>query len=140
HYIERLKKQFPDVYIYSNIDLKIADKVITPEEIPKYILDKRETPVIFFLDEIQTVLFAKETCNKAIIFETLRAIAQQRKAQKTIIGTLQNYLDLDIKYRRQIVGYVECFFFWAFQFEFWKDGQSLKFDPKQNEYVGRVRD
>ena len=140
HYIERLKVQYPDVYIYSNIDLSIADKIITPDEIPKYILDKRDVPVIFFLDEIQTVLFAKDSGNKSVSFETLRAIAQQRKAQKTIIGTLQNYLDLDIKYRRQFVGYVECSFFGALQFELWKDGQSLKFDQKAGEYVGRVRD
>lgn len=141
HYIQRLKTKYPNAYIYSNISLEIADRIVTPQEIPEYILDQRDDqPIIFFIDEIQTVLFAKDSGNKNMSFETLRAIAQQRKAQKTIVGTLQNYLDLDIKYRRQISQYVECTYLGAWQMELWKNGYDLKFDPKQNEYVGKVED
>lgn len=142
HYLARLKAKYPTLYIYSNIELAIADKVIKSEEVADYILDKKvdadgkEIPIAFFLDEIQTVLFSGK---KAVSFETFKAICQQRKALKTIIGTMQEFLDLDIRYRRQLQAQVECFHFGAVQFELWKDPDSLKFDKDKNDYVGRTK-
>lgn len=142
HYLSKLKKQYPNLYIYSNIQLTIANKVIKSEEVADYILDKKydelgnEIPIAFFLDEIQTVLFSGK---KNVSFETFKAICQQRKALKTIIGTMQEFLDLDIKYRRQLQAQVECFYFWNIQFELWKDPESLHFDTKKNDYVGRTK-
>lgn len=139
HYLENLRRKYPNLYIYSNIKLTIADKIIKSEEVADYILDVRPdgAPIAFFLDEIQTVLFSGK---KSVSFETFKAICQQRKAQKTIIGTMQEFLDLDIKYRRQLNSQVECFHFGPVQFELWKDPQTLRFDQKVNDYVGRTRD
>jgi hypothetical protein len=142
HYLARLKKAYPTLYIYSNIQLAIADKVIKSEEVADHILAKKfdedgnEIPIAFFLDEIQTVLFSGK---KAVSFETFKAICQQRKALKTIIGTMQEFLDLDIKYRRQLQAQVECFHFGPTQFELWKDPDSIRFDQKKNDYVGRTK-
>jgi len=142
HRLEKLKKNYPNLYIYSNIELSIADRVIKSDEVADFILDKRvdddgnEIPIAFFLDEIQTVLFSK---NKAVSFETFKAICQQRKALKTIIGTMQEFLDLDIRYRRQLQAQVECLHYGAIQIELWKDPDSLRFDSKANDYVGRTK-
>lgn len=158
HYLQMLKNKYPNLYIYSNIKLSIADKVITSEEVADHILDRKidgeacgvceaclrdvlcveqtEIPIAFFLDEIQTVLFSGK---KSVSFETFKAICQQRKALKTIIGTMQEFLDLDIKYRRQLQAQVEVFNFGPVQFELWKDPESLHFDTKKNDYVGRTR-
>lgn len=142
HYLQRLKDNYPNLYIYSNIQLAIADKVIKSEEVKDHILEKKfdsdgnEIPIAFFLDEIQTVLYSSK---KAVSFETFKAICQQRKALKTIIGTMQEFLDLDIKYRRQLQAQVECFHYGAVQFELWKDPDTLKFDPDKNDYVGRTK-
>lgn len=142
HYLERLKKSYPNIYIVSNIKLAIADLVIKSEEVQDHILmtiqdeHGNERPIAFFIDEIQTVLFSGK---KAVSFETFKAICQQRKALKTIIGTLQEFLDLDIKYRRQIQAQVECMYFGSVQIELWKDPDSLKFDPKTNDYIGRTK-
>lgn len=142
HYLQMLKNKYPGLYIYSNIHLAIADKVIKSEEVSEYILDKKtdengeEIPIAFFLDEIQTVLFSGK---KSVSFETFKAICQQRKALKTIIGTMQEFLDLDIKYRRQLQAQVECFHYGAVQFELWKDPDTLKFDQEKNDYVGKTR-
>jgi len=160
HYLARLKAKYPDLYIYSNIELAIADKVIKSEEVADYILDRKiegercgschgclkgentlcvhqkEIPIAFFLDEIQTVLFSGK---KAVSFETFKAICQQRKALKSIIGTMQEFLDLDIRYRRQLQAQVECFHFGAVQFELWKDPGTLKFDKDKNDYIGRTK-
>jgi len=139
HYLTRLKARYPNLYIYSNIKLTIADKVLKSEEISEHILDRRfdengkEIPIAFFLDEIQTVLWSK---TKAVSFETFRAICQQRKALKSIIGTMQEFLDLDIQYRRQLLSQVECFNKGPFQFELWKDPSTLKL--KDNKYVAKT--
>jgi hypothetical protein len=166
HYLKRLKDKYPDLYIYSNIKLKIADKIITSEEVADYVLDRRiegdecgvcsvcvaktdpdyfdtgdlcikqkEIPIAFFLDEIQTVLFGSK---KAVSFEVFKAICQQRKALKTVIGTMQEFLDLDISYRRQLQAQVECLHVGPVQIEMWKDPQTLHFDQKQNDYIGRT--
>lgn len=168
HYIERLKLQYPDSYIYSNIKLKLADKILAADEIADHILDRKiqgdpcnqcttciaktdpdyfdsgklcdeqtEIPIIFFLDEIQTILFSSK---KSVSFETFRAICQQRKALKTIVGTMQEFLDLDIKYRRQVQSVVECMHFGAFQIELWKNPETMKFDPATNDYQGRTKE
>lgn len=158
HYLFKLKKAYPKLYIYSNIKLAIADKVIRSDEVADYILTRKidgtacgecakcnggeiceqqtEIPIAFFLDEIQTVLFSGK---KSVSFETFKAICQQRKALKTIIGTMQEFLDLDIKYRRQLQAQVECFSFMHVQFELWKDPESLHFDAKKNDYIGRTK-
>lgn len=158
HYLQMLKNKYPNIYIYSNIQLAIADKIIKSEEVADYILEKKiegeacghceqclggsmcveqtEIPIAFFLDEIQTVLFSGK---KSVSFETFKAICQQRKALKTIIGTMQEFLDLDIKYRRQLQAQVECFHYGPVQIELWKDPESLKFDQTKNDYVGRTK-
>jgi len=143
HYINRLKKNYPNVYIVSNVKLAIADLVIKSEEVAEHILmtikddEGNERPVAFFLDEMQTVLFSSK---KSVSFETFKAICQQRKALKTIIGTMQEFLDLDIRYRRQLQHQVEVFNFLGIQFELWKDPGSLQYDPKKNDYVGRTKE
>lgn len=137
HYLFRLKQKYPDLYIISNIKLSIADRVISSENIAEHILITLEDrPIAFFIDEIQTVLFNSKN---SVSFETFKAICQQRKAKKTIIGTMQEFLDLDIRYRRQLQAQVECFHFGAFQFELWKDPDSLKYDSRQNDYVGKTK-
>lgn len=136
HYLKKLKDKYPNLYIYSNIQLTIADKILTSDQIADHILDvKEDRPIAFFIDEVQTVLFSGK---KAVSMETFKAICQQRKAQKTIVGTMQEFLDLDIRYRRQLLAQVECFRFGALQFELWKDPRSLRYDSRQNDYVGRT--
>jgi len=141
HYLFNLKQKYPKLYIYSNIDLTIADKVIKSEEVGDYILKKQfddegeQRPIAFFIDEIQTVLFSGQ---KSISFETFKAICQQRKALKTIVGTMQEFLDLDIKYRRQLNSVVECFHAGPVQFELWIDPNTLKYNAEKLDYVGRT--
>lgn len=135
HYIARLKERFPDLYIYSNIQYALADKVITSEEVAKYILDKRPdgAPIAFLLDEVQTVLFNGK---KAISLEVFKSVCQQRKAKKTIIGTAQSFLDIDINYRRdeQILSVVQCSHIGKFQIESWETTGTL--NPQTNKYEG----
>lgn len=139
HYLVKLKKKYPDMYIYSNITLNIADEILDIDEIGEKILDVRAdgAPIAFFLDEIQTVLFKSGGKNN-LSLETFRAICQQRKANKTIIGTLQEFLDLDIDYRRQLNSSVSCLHFGALQLELWRNPSDLKYSANDNDYIGKV--
>lgn len=139
NYIARLKKKYPNLYIYSNIKLTLADKVIKSSEVSDYILDVRPdgAPIAFLLDEAHTVFYDKK--NK-ISGETLRAISQQRKAKKTLIFTLQDYLDLDIQYRRQPGAVINCSRFGPVQFEVFKNAEALVMDRNTNKYVAPIQD
>lgn len=139
NYIAFLKKKYPDLIIFSNISFNLADKVLTTEEIADFILytDPKNRPIAFLLDEIQTVLFNSK---KAVAAETFFAICQQRKAKKTIVGTLQQILDLDIRYRRQLRAYVEATMLGNIQIELWKDPESMRYDQEVLDYVAKTYD
>jgi len=140
HYIKKLKEKYPNLYVYSNIYLTIADKIIDSSDVANHILeDQAGRPIVFFIDEIQNVLYNKKS---SINFETFQAICQQRKAKKTIISTAQQFLDLDIRYRRQLLAQVECIGkkYSKFQIELWKDPNTLQYDPTKLNYVGKTFD
>jgi SpoVK/Ycf46/Vps4 family AAA+-type ATPase len=141
HYIEQLRKRFPDLLVFSNIDVIGATK-LKPQDITDTILkDYGRQPVVFFLDEIQVLLRTKSGNKERVLSEdTLNAISQQRKANKTIVGTLQEFLDLDISYRRQLRAQVQCRHVGDMQIEFWRDPNSLKYDAEKNDYAGKVMD
>lgn len=138
HYLVRLKRNYPNMFIFSNIQLTIADKIITSDEVQKYILwvHPKGYPIAFFLDEIQTVLFNSK---QSVSIEVFKSICQQRKALKTIIGTAQEFLDIDIRYRRQLNSLVECSPFFKFQCERWVDPDTLSLDPQTNKYIGETK-
>ena len=170
--IYQLKRKYPNVYIYSNIKLSIADKVVKSEDVGDYILDRIisgepcqkcktckenkenalndpeyffdacpvgqvERPIIFFIDEIHTVFSNPKVKVSPVI---LGAIRQQRKALKTIIGTLQDYMELSIDYRRDahVREVVECSHLGPFQLELSRSGQGQKLDRNTNQYIGRI--
>jgi len=142
HYLEYLKQKYPDLLIFSNIYLKNATKVLSVDEITEYLLkDFGRQPVAFLLDEIQILLRAKNTKGvRALSEDTLMSISQQRKANKTIIGTLQEFLDLDISYRRQLQAQVQVRHIGNIQIELWRDPNTLQYDAEKNDYIGRVND
>jgi hypothetical protein len=143
HYLQYLQQKYPDIIIFSNIKLSLPNStVLKPEEISDYLLkDFGRQPVAFLLDEIQTLLRAKSSGSSRVLSEeTLMSIQQQRKANKTILGTLQEFLDLDITYRRQLLAQVQCRHMGKYQYEFWKLPSSLKYDPEKNDYTGKNMD
>lgn len=118
HYLQRLKEKYPDLYIYSNIRLKIANKVIKSEEVADYILDRRiegepcgecpvclrpedefdtgelckdqkEIPIAFFLDEIQTVLFSGK---KASLLRHLKPSVSNARRSRLLLAQCKNSL------------------------------------------------
>lgn len=134
-YVYQLQEKF-GAKVYSATDYKRADVKIDESEISDHILTKRDVrPTVFLLDEIQVLL---DTTAGKLKPEVLKAIAQQRKRNTSIIGTLQVFLDLDIRYRRQIKYVVNCSFVGPIQIERWLEGETLTFDQESNKYSGRI--
>lgn len=136
-YVRQLQLEW-NAKVYSATDYKYADEVIDEGEIADRILTKREeTPTVFMLDEIQ-VLLSKGMVGAEQRSEILKAIAQQRKRNTSIVGTLQVFLDLEIQYRRQLKYVVNCRHIGPVQLETWLVGNTLAFNEETNKYEGTV--
>jgi len=141
HYAYYLQEKYPDLLVISNIKLMgFTDfQQASPEELTELLLkDYGRRPVAFLLDEIQTLLRSKK--KGSLSADALMSIQQQRKANKTILGTLQEFLDLDISYRRQLRAQVQCRHSGSLQIEFWRDPSTLQYDAEKNDYSGKVMD
>lgn len=140
HYAQYLERKYPDLKVFSNIKLTGFNDFtqLAAHEIEDALLkDFGRQPVAYLLDEIQTLLRSKK---KVLSEDTLMSIQQQRKANKTILGTLQEFLDLDISYRRQLLAQVQCRHVGNTQVEFWRDPSTLQYNADKNDYTGRVMD
>lgn len=107
----------------------------------KYVIDycntcEEEIPnIIIFFDEIFTILEAKTRINKDI----LSFISQLRKRNIIFITTAQEWLEVNITFRRYVRYQIDCnmfsFFGTAFVLNNVNDGELLKWDKDANEYV-----
>lgn len=142
HYAKYLQQKYPEALIFSNIKLDLPNFTqVAPNDLEEVLLrDFGRREVIYLLDEIQTLLRGKKGSSRVLSEDTLMSIQQQRKANKTILGTLQEFLDLDISYRRQLRAQVQCRHSGTLQIEFWRDPSTLSYDTEKNDYHGKVMD
>lgn len=138
-YIRQLHKAYPDLIVYSTIKFNAPYVTqVTIDELEKVLLtrDDGRRPIAFLIDEIQNVLFSKTgKVNQQVVM----AITQQRKARKTIVGTLQEFLDIDARYRRQLLAVVKVRRLARFIIEKWLDPETLTFDDVTRKYVGKLK-
>jgi len=142
HYAEYLQQKYPDAMIFSNITINLPNaRRVEVAELEELLLkDFGRVPVIYILDEIQTLLRGNKGGKRVLSEDTLMSIQQQRKANKTILGTLQEFLDLDISYRRQLRAQVQCRHAGNLQIEYWRDPSTLSYNAEKNDYSGKVMD
>lgn len=142
HYLMYLQRKYPHARVISNIKLDVPNfEQKAPEDLEEALLhDYGREPVIYLLDEIQTLLRGQKGGKSYLSPDVLMSIQQQRKANKTILGTLQEFLDLDISYRRQLRSQVQCRHAGNLQIEYWLDPSTLKYDKDNNKYTGKVMD
>ncbi len=101
-------------------------------------LEFTETPnILIFFDEIFTILEKQTRINK----EILSFISQLRKRKIIFITTAQEWLEINVTFRRYVRYQVDCNMFpipilrTAFLLNFVNDGEQLKWDKDQNEYI-----
>lgn len=101
-------------------------------------LDSDEPPnIVLFFDEIFTILEKQTKINKKI----LSFISQLRKRKIVLITTAQEWLEINVTFRRYVRFQIDCNMIGlplsntAFLINAVNDGEQLKWDKEQNEYV-----
>lgn len=93
--------------------------------------------IIIFYDEIFTVLEKQTKINK----EILSFISQLRKRHIILITTAQEWLEVNVTFRRYVRFQIDCNMFsfpvlkTAFLINAINDGEQLKWDNEANEYI-----
>ncbi len=113
-------------------------------ELIKYVLeycdtlDFDEVPnIVIFFDEIFTILEKQTRINK----EILSFISQLRKRKIIFITTAQEWLEVNVTFRRYVRYQIDCnmisfpIFKTAFLLNFVNDGEQLKWSNEDNEYI-----
>lgn len=126
-------KVFSDTVYITDI-LELIDYVL------KYCdsLPPNETPnIIILFDEIFTILEKQTRINK----EILSFISQLRKRKIIFVTTAQEWLEVNVTFRRYVRYQIDCNMFslpifkTAFLINAINDGELLKWDNNENEYV-----
>lgn len=109
----------------------------------QYVLDYVDNSVedvpniIIFFDEIFTILEKQTRINK----EILSFISQLRKRKIIFVTTAQEWLEINVTFRRYVRYQIDCNMFsfpilkTAFLLNYINDGEFLKWDKDANEYV-----
>lgn len=93
--------------------------------------------IIIFFDEIFTVLEKQTRISRDI----LSFISQLRKRKIVFITTAQEWLEINVTFRRYVRYQIDCNMFslpilkTAFLINFVNDGEQLKWSPDDNEYI-----
>jgi hypothetical protein len=104
-YLNRMKKKYPSVKIYTNFNYKYADgKIDSWEDLIH--LDNGVDGIIFGFDEIHLTFASQDWANCPT--NMLDYISQQRKLHKQIVATSQVFTRIDKKLREQTNYVVEC--------------------------------
>lgn len=132
-----LSKQMPCA-IYSNLKLKNIKYQFLDSDNDLSAALAAQTPQgllgsLILLDEAH-LFFNKK---KGIPIEVLTAISQQRKDRKRICFTSQIWEEMDLSIRKQVKEIVRCRRFGCLQINHITDGESLKWDDRENEWVGK---
>ena len=132
-YAFRIKKEFPECVIFSNIRLNGIDyKYIYSDEDVKDALSytNGKKGVLVLLDEAH-LYFGKKT---GIGLETLTAISQQRKDRRRIVFSSQIWEELDISLRKQVKDIVKCRKFLNIVILNYMKGETLHYNKLESTY------
>lgn len=105
NYLNKQRKKYPNLKIYTNFNYKYADgKINSWEDLINY--DNGEEGIIFGFDEIH-LTFASQEWEKCPA-NMLDYISQQRKLHKQIVASSQVFTRIDKKLREQTNYVIEC--------------------------------
>lgn len=106
HYLERMRKKYPEVRIFTNFDYKHQERQLEGWE-DILTLRNGTKGVIFAIDEIHSEF--SSAAWKNFPEEMLKEVSQQRKQRVKIVGTSQVYTRVVKQLREQCFEVVECF-------------------------------
>ena len=93
-----------------------------------------ENGILMLVDEFQ--LFASK--KDGVSMDVFHALCQQRKQRRFMMGTAQNWEDVDVSTRKKVKEVVKCCTIAGkFQFDQVYDGYSIKWDNRENNWTCR---
>lgn len=128
----KLKEKYPKLYVVSNIETPISNYIFTgTNELKKALrFDNKENGILLIIDEFQ--LFASK--KQGIGYEVFQGLCQQRKCRRFMMGTAQDWEDVDVSARKKVKEVVKCTKVMNLQINRIFDGYSIKWDKKENEW------
>lgn len=125
-----LKRKYPKLYVISNIKLKFANEVIHGATALTEALKKTngENGILLIIDEFQ--LFAGK--KKGVPYEVFQGLCQQRKHRRFMMGTAQDWEDVDPSARKKVAEVVHCKRIFNLQVNQMFDGYTIKYNNKEN--------
>ena len=135
-YAFRLKKDFPNCKIFSNIALAGIDyQLIRNSRDVSLAVNYRNgnDGVLILLDEAHLFFNRKD----GISLDVLSAISQQRKNRRRIVFSSQIWEELDLSLRKQVKEVVACSQFFGFFIQKISDGETLTYDKLQGTWVAK---
>lgn len=128
-----IKRKYPNMKVITNMDISFADEkfkgTIGLKKAMK--INNGEKGVLLVVDELQ--LFASK--KQGIPYEVFQGLCQQRKKRRFLMGTAQDWEDVDVSARKKVAEVVKVRRFWKFQYNELFDGYSIKYDQKAGEWV-----
>lgn len=132
-YTHRLKKEFPDCRIFSNVILyDIEYKLLKNDGDVALALEYQNGSdgVLVLLDEAH-LFFHKST---GIPLEVLTSISQQRKDRRKLVFTTQIWNEMDMSLRKQVNDVVQCRNIGRFQYNVIYDGATVELNKADYSY------
>lgn len=134
HDLFDLKREYPEAIVLSDIELKGIDYVKWRgmTGLKKALkINNGDKGVILVCDEMQ--LFASK--KEGVPYEVFQRLCQQRKNRRFMLGTAQDWEDVDVSSRKKVKEVVKCrTIFKKIQINTYFDGYSIKWDKKENEW------
>lgn len=128
-----IKKKYPKMLVLTNMDISFANKKFqgTKGMIEMMKIDNKENGVLLIVDELQ--LFASK--KQGIPYEVFQGLCQQRKHRRFLMGTAQDWEDVDVSARKKVAEVMKVKRFWKFQYNELFDGYTVKYDNKKGEWT-----
>lgn len=125
-----LKKKYPKLVVISNMPLKFADKIVIGAKgvVEALKIDNGENGVLMIIDEFQ--LFASK--KQGVSYEVFQGLCQQRKHRRFLMGTAQDWEDIDVSSRKKVAEVVKCNKLFNLQVNRLFDGYSIKWSKESN--------
>lgn len=132
HDAYEIKQAYPEMFVVSNMPLTFADLQVrgTKELVKALKIDNGEKGVLFVIDELQ--LFASK--KTGVAYEVFQGLCQQRKHRRFMMGTAQDWEDVDVSSRKKVKEIVKVRKFFNIQFNRIFDGYSIKYNKQTNEW------
>lgn len=133
HDAYEIHRKYPKMFVISNMPLSFADIIVqgTRELVKALKVDNGEDGVLIVVDELQ--LFASK--KEGVPYAVFQGLCQQRKHRRFMMGTAQDWEDVDVSSRKKVKEVMRVRRIMNLQINELFDGYSIKYDKQKGEWT-----